>query len=50
MDLTLTPPHLDRLTDVAWTWTATFLPRLVAAVVILVIGTIVRALGLARSL
>ena len=20
MDLTLTPPHLDRLADVAWTW------------------------------
>lgn len=41
MDLTLTPSHLDRLADVAWTWTAAFLPRLVAAVVILVIGTIV---------
>ena len=41
MDLTLTPPHLDRLADVAWTWTAAFLPRLIAAVLILVIGTIV---------
>ena len=41
MDLTLTPTHLDRLADVVWTWTAAFLPRLVAAVLILVIGTIV---------
>ena len=41
MDLTLTPTHLDRLADVAWTWAAAFLPRLVAAVLILVIGTIV---------
>jgi small conductance mechanosensitive channel len=40
MDLTMTPTHLDRLADVAWTWAAAFLPRLVAAVVILVIGTI----------
>jgi small conductance mechanosensitive channel len=41
MDLALAPPHLDRLADIAWTWTAAFLPRLVAAVVILVIGTLV---------
>jgi small conductance mechanosensitive channel len=41
MDLTPTPTHLDRLADVVWTWTAAFLPRLVAAVLILVIGTIV---------
>ena len=41
MDLTLTPTHLDRLAEVAWTWAAAFLPRLVAAVLILVIGTIV---------
>ena len=41
MDLTLTPTHLERLVDVLWTWTAAFLPRLVAAVLILVIGTIV---------
>ena len=41
MDLTLTPTHLERLADVLSTWTAAFLPRLVAAVLILVIGTIV---------
>jgi len=41
MDLTLTPTHLDRLADVAWIWAAAFLPRLVAAAVILVTGTIV---------
>jgi small conductance mechanosensitive channel len=41
VDLTLTPTHLDRLAEVAWTWAAAFLPRLVAAVLILVIGTIV---------
>src|SRR6516162_7315179 len=41
MDLTLTPTHLDRLAEVVWTWAAAFLPRLVAAVLILVIGTIV---------
>ena len=41
MDLTLTPTHLDRLADVAWTWATAFLPRLVAAAVILVTGTIV---------
>jgi small conductance mechanosensitive channel len=41
MDLTLTPTHLDRLADVAWTWATAFLPRLVAAVLILAIGTIV---------
>jgi hypothetical protein len=41
MDLTLTPTHLDRLAEVAWSWAAAFLPRLVAAVLILLIGTIV---------
>ena len=41
MDLTLTPTHLDRLADVAWTWATAFLPRLVAAVLIPAIGTIV---------
>jgi hypothetical protein len=50
MDLTLTPTHLDRLAEVAWTWAAAFLPRLVAAVLIVVIGTHRRALGLSRRL
>ncbi|HEY3919233.1 MAG TPA: mechanosensitive ion channel domain-containing protein [Stellaceae bacterium] len=37
----LTPQHLDRVVDIAWTWTAAFLPRFVAAIVILVLGGIV---------
>jgi len=49
MDLTLTPTHLDRLAEVAWSWAAAFLPRLVAAILILVIGTIV-ARWVSRSL
>lgn len=40
MNLTLSPQHLDRLADFVWVWAADFLPRLVAAGVILAIGVI----------
>lgn len=40
MDLTLDPQHLDRVANVAWVWAATFLPRLVAAAIILVLGAV----------
>jgi small conductance mechanosensitive channel len=41
LSLDLSPQNLDRVIDVAVTWTATFLPRLVAAVLILIIGAII---------
>ena len=40
MDLTLSPQHLDRFADVAWVWAADFLPRLIAAIVILLLGAV----------
>jgi small conductance mechanosensitive channel len=53
MNLALTPDHIARVGDVIWAWSITFLPRLVAAVAILAIGTVIArwaaraALGLA---
>jgi small conductance mechanosensitive channel len=41
MDLTLNPQHLDRLAEIAWAWAAAFLPRIVAAAVILAVGVLV---------
>lgn len=38
MNLNLSPQHLDRVADVAWAWTATFLPRFIAAIAILIVG------------
>jgi len=38
--LNLSTQNLDRLADVAWAWTATFLPRLVAAIAILIVGSL----------
>ena len=49
MDLTLAPQHIDRLIDLALTWSVAFLPRLVAAVVILVVGAIL-ARWIARAI
>src|SRR5713101_1574527 len=40
MDLTLNPQHLDRFADLAWAWMAAFLPHLIAAVIILVLGAV----------
>ena len=40
-ELTLNPQHLDRVADLAWSWAATFLPRLVVAGIILAIGLLV---------
>lgn len=54
MDVTLDQQHIDRLANLAWIWAAAFLPRLLAAIAILVCGAIVArwatgaALGLAR--
>ena len=39
--MNLSPESLNRAIDVAWTWTAAFLPRFIAAILILVIGSIV---------
>jgi small conductance mechanosensitive channel len=36
----LSTQNLDRLADVVWAWTATFLPRLFAAIAILIAGAI----------
>ena len=40
MDLTLSPQHLDRFADVAWAWAATFLPRLLGAIAVLLLGAL----------
>ena len=40
MDLTFNPQHLDRFADLAWAWMAAFLPHLIAAVIILVLGAV----------
>lgn len=37
----LSPEGIDRAIDVAWTWTAAFLPRFIAAILILIVGSIV---------
>jgi small conductance mechanosensitive channel len=53
VDLIFDQQHLDRLANLAWIWTVTFVPRLVAAIAILVCGVLVArwasraALGLA---
>jgi small conductance mechanosensitive channel len=39
--LNLSPESINRAIDVAWTWTAAFLPRFVAALLILVVGSLV---------
>ncbi len=41
MDVTQTPQHLSAFATVVWSWTEAFLPRLGAALVILVIGYII---------
>ncbi|HWE72602.1 MAG TPA: mechanosensitive ion channel domain-containing protein [Stellaceae bacterium] len=41
MHLNLSPDNINRAIDIAWTWTAAFLPRFVAAILILIIGSIV---------
>src|SRR5271156_1209321 len=38
VDLSLTSQSLDRAADIAWAWAASFVPRLVAAGLILVVG------------
>jgi len=38
MDMTLTPQQLSHVADLAWAWSALFLPRLAAALVILIGG------------
>lgn len=40
-DLNLAPESVNRAIDVAWAWTAAFLPRFVAALLILIIGSII---------
>lgn len=37
----LNPQHIDRIVDLAWAWTAAYLPRLVAAILILIAGSLV---------
>jgi len=39
--LNLSPQHLGRLADVVWRWSAAFLPRFAAAILILFIGALV---------
>jgi hypothetical protein len=39
--LNLSPESVNRAIDVAWTWTAAFLPRFVAALLILIVGSII---------
>ena len=39
--LNLSPDSINRAVDVAWAWTAAFLPRFVAAILILMVGAIV---------
>jgi small conductance mechanosensitive channel len=41
LHLNFSPESINRAMDVAWTWTAAFLPRLIAAILILIIGSIV---------
>jgi small conductance mechanosensitive channel len=40
MDLMLSPQQLDRFGEIAWIWAADFLPRVVAAIVILALGVL----------
>ena len=39
--LNLSPDSINRAVDVAWGWTAAFLPRFVAAILILIVGALV---------
>lgn len=41
MNFNLSPESINRAIDVAWTWTAAFLPRFVAAILILIVGSII---------
>lgn len=41
MNFDLSPESVNRAVDVAWTWTAAFLPRFVAAVLILLVGSLI---------
>jgi small conductance mechanosensitive channel len=41
MEAELSPSHLTRIADLLWSWTASFLPHLVTALVILVVGALV---------
>ena len=41
MDVTFDQQHLDRLADLGWSWAVNFLPRLIAAVAILLVGAMV---------
>ncbi|HEX4192207.1 MAG TPA: mechanosensitive ion channel domain-containing protein [Stellaceae bacterium] len=41
MHLNFSPENINRAIDVAWTWTAAFLPRFVAAILILIVGSII---------
>ena len=41
MNFNLSPESVNRAVDVAWTWTAAFLPRFVAAVLILLVGSLI---------
>jgi len=36
----LSPENIDRAIDIAWSWTAAFLPRFITAIIILIVGTI----------
>lgn len=40
MDLNLNPQNLDHVATIAWAWTVAFLPRLVAAVAVLLAGNV----------
>src|SRR6185437_12276018 len=39
--MNLSPESINRAIDVAWTWTAAFLPRFVAAILILIVGALI---------
>jgi len=41
LNFDLSPESVNRAVDVAWTWTAAFLPRFVAAVLILLVGSLI---------
>jgi len=41
LNFNLSPESVNRAVDVAWTWTAAFLPRFVAAVLILLVGSLI---------
>jgi len=41
VDVTFDQQHLDRLADLGWSWAVNFLPRLIAAVAILLVGAMV---------